>query len=108
MRPKRGPTPSTNPLAFYYSQLIKAATLHQSLSEATGSVKLPAFASVKLLASASVRLLASAKPLALRHPKALGEASVTALYDVRRLQHSEDPLQETGTLQPGQHRSKST
>ncbi|KAH3748207.1 hypothetical protein DPMN_182712 [Dreissena polymorpha] len=42
-------------------------------------------ASVKLIATASVRLLASAKPLALRHPKALGEASVNALYDVRRL-----------------------
>ncbi|KAH3898077.1 hypothetical protein DPMN_022301 [Dreissena polymorpha] len=56
MRPKRGPMPSTNPPA-----------------------------SVKLLATASVRLLASAKPLALRHPKALGEASVTALYDVRIL-----------------------
>ncbi|KAH3778257.1 hypothetical protein DPMN_179712, partial [Dreissena polymorpha] len=41
-----------------------------------------------------------------RHPKALGEASVTALYDVRSLQHSENPLQETGTLQPGQHRLK--
>ncbi|KAH3772433.1 hypothetical protein DPMN_173771 [Dreissena polymorpha] len=41
-----------------------------------------------------------------RHPKALGEASVTALYDVRRFQPSEDPLQETGTLQPGQHRLK--
>ncbi|KAH3783395.1 hypothetical protein DPMN_161332 [Dreissena polymorpha] len=34
---------------------------------------------------ASVRLLAFAKPLALRQLKALGEASVTALYDVRRL-----------------------
>ncbi|XP_052224055.1 uncharacterized protein LOC127839712 [Dreissena polymorpha] len=48
--------------------------------------------SVKLLATVSVKLLASAKPLALRHPKALGEASVTASYDVRRLQPSEDPL----------------
>ncbi|KAH3819163.1 hypothetical protein DPMN_120896 [Dreissena polymorpha] len=56
MRPKRGPMPSTIPPA-----------------------------SVKLLATASVRLLASAKPLALCHPIALGEASVTALYDVRRL-----------------------
>ncbi|KAH3871719.1 hypothetical protein DPMN_034931 [Dreissena polymorpha] len=43
-------------------------------------------ASVKLLASASLKLLV------LRHPKALGEASVTAMYDVRRLQPSEDPL----------------
>ncbi|KAH3706008.1 hypothetical protein DPMN_065387 [Dreissena polymorpha] len=34
-----------------------------------------------------MRLLASAKPLALRHPK----ASVTALYDVRILKHSEKP-----------------
>ncbi|KAH3827340.1 hypothetical protein DPMN_129272 [Dreissena polymorpha] len=41
-----------------------------------------------------------------RNPKALGEASVTALYDVRSIQHSENPLQETGTLQPGQHRLK--
>ncbi|KAH3891317.1 hypothetical protein DPMN_015411 [Dreissena polymorpha] len=42
-----------------------------------------------------------------RHPKAdLGEASVTVLYDVRSIQHSENPLQETGTLQPGQHRLK--
>ncbi|KAH3782103.1 hypothetical protein DPMN_160014 [Dreissena polymorpha] len=63
MRPKTGPMPSTNPPA-----------------------------SVKLLGTASVKLLASAKPLALRLPKALGEASVTALYDVRRLQPSEDPL----------------
>ncbi|KAH3813150.1 hypothetical protein DPMN_141601 [Dreissena polymorpha] len=61
-------------------------------------------ASVKLLVTASVRLLASAKTLA--HPKALGEASVTALYDVRSIQHSENSLQETGTLQPGQHRLK--
>ncbi|KAH3747563.1 hypothetical protein DPMN_181990 [Dreissena polymorpha] len=72
MRPKRGPMPSTNPPA-----------------------------SVKLLATTSVGLLASAKPLALRHPKALGEAFLYALYDVRRLQHSENPLQETGTLLPG-------
>ncbi|KAH3755118.1 hypothetical protein DPMN_189804 [Dreissena polymorpha] len=77
MRPQREPMPSTNPPA-----------------------------SVKLLATASVRLLDSAKLLALRHPKALGEASVTALYDVRILQHSENPQQETGTLQPGQHRLK--
>ncbi|KAH3791080.1 hypothetical protein DPMN_169291 [Dreissena polymorpha] len=77
MRPKRGPMPSTNSPA-----------------------------SVRLLATASVRQLTSAKPLALRHPKALGEASVTALYDVRSLQHSENPPQETGTLQPGQHRFK--
>ncbi|KAH3805399.1 hypothetical protein DPMN_133702 [Dreissena polymorpha] len=59
-------------------------------------------ASVKLLVTASVRLLASAS----RHPKALGEASVTALYDVRSIQHSENPLQETRTLQPRQHRLK--
>ncbi|KAH3834243.1 hypothetical protein DPMN_107563 [Dreissena polymorpha] len=75
MRPQREPMLSTNPPA-----------------------------SVKLLATASVRLLDSAKPLALRHPKALGEASVTAVYDVRILQISENPQQETGTLQPGQHR----
>ncbi|KAH3839574.1 hypothetical protein DPMN_113006 [Dreissena polymorpha] len=48
--------------------------------------------SVKLLATSSVKLLASEKPLALRHPKALGEASVTALYNVGRLQPSQDPL----------------
>ncbi|KAH3888493.1 hypothetical protein DPMN_012529 [Dreissena polymorpha] len=53
MRPKRETMPSTNPSIF-----------------------------VKLLATASVRLLSSAKPLTLRHPKALGEASV------RSLQHS--------------------
>ena len=64
----------------------------------------PAF--VKLLATASVRLQSSAQPLTLRHPKALVEASVTALYDVNSLQHSENRLQETGTLQPGQHRIK--
>ncbi|KAH3789873.1 hypothetical protein DPMN_168062 [Dreissena polymorpha] len=75
MRPKRGPMPSTNSPA-----------------------------SVRLLATASVRQLTSAKPLALRHPKALGEASVTALYDVRSLQHYENPPQVTGTLQTGQHR----
>ncbi|KAH3831602.1 hypothetical protein DPMN_104872 [Dreissena polymorpha] len=63
MRPKRGPMPSTNPPA-----------------------------SVKLLATASVKLLATSKSLALRHPKALGEACVTSLYDFRRLQPSEDPL----------------
>ncbi|KAH3789156.1 hypothetical protein DPMN_167328 [Dreissena polymorpha] len=56
MRQQRGLMPSTNPPA-----------------------------SVKQLATASVRLLASAKPLALRYPKALGEASVTAVYDLRRL-----------------------
>ncbi|KAH3697619.1 hypothetical protein DPMN_085124 [Dreissena polymorpha] len=54
MRPQKGPMPSTNPPAF-----------------------------VKLLATASVKLLSSAKPLALCHPKALGEASVTAFF-VRR------------------------
>ncbi|KAH3872573.1 hypothetical protein DPMN_035791 [Dreissena polymorpha] len=77
MQPKKGPMPSTNPPA-----------------------------SVRLLATTSVRLLASAKPLAVRLPKALGEAPVTALYDVRILQHSENPQQETGTLQPGQHHLK--
>ncbi|KAH3711941.1 hypothetical protein DPMN_071617 [Dreissena polymorpha] len=77
MRPKRGPMPSTNPPS-----------------------------SVKLLATASVRLLSSAKLLAPRHPKALGEVSVTSLYKVHSLQHSENSLQETGTLQPGQHRFK--
>ncbi|KAH3691970.1 hypothetical protein DPMN_191385 [Dreissena polymorpha] len=78
----------------------KATILHQSLGEITASVKLlasaslrlPASVSVKLLATASAKLLASSKPLALRQPLALGEASVTALYDVRRLQPSEDPL----------------
>ncbi|KAH3726072.1 hypothetical protein DPMN_051928 [Dreissena polymorpha] len=55
-------------------------------------MKLLASVSLTLLAIACVKLLACTKPLALRHPKVLGEASVTALYDIRRLQPSEDPL----------------
>ncbi|KAH3823126.1 hypothetical protein DPMN_124925 [Dreissena polymorpha] len=49
-------------------------------------------ASVKLLATTFVRLLSSAKPLALLHSKPLGEASVTAWFDVHILQPTEDPL----------------
>ncbi|KAH3841510.1 hypothetical protein DPMN_114975 [Dreissena polymorpha] len=60
---------------------------------------------MKLLATASLKLLASAKPLALCQPKALGEASVTALYDVRRLQPSNHTR---GNQKPRQHLSKST
>ncbi|KAH3850632.1 hypothetical protein DPMN_093056 [Dreissena polymorpha] len=63
MRPQRGPMQPTNPPA-----------------------------SVKQLATACVRLLDSAIPLALRYHMALGEASVTALCDVRILQYSENPL----------------
>ncbi|KAH3881699.1 hypothetical protein DPMN_005626 [Dreissena polymorpha] len=99
MRPKRGPLPSTNPLAS-----LKLLTTAFVRLLASASVKLPASVSVKLLATASVKLLAFAKPLALRHHKALGEATVTALYDVRRFQPSEEPL----TIQQELRSSSST
>ncbi|KAH3819663.1 hypothetical protein DPMN_121405 [Dreissena polymorpha] len=76
-----------DPQGIGFSGVVKIQLLQNSVHAST----VPFSLDVIPLASAR-ELTVSVKLLASANPKALGEASVTALYDVRRLQSSADPL----------------